>query len=1034
MRIYKKIIINTSVLLYSVLLTFVSCGPGVKTSSSLMNYLLSSLGMTTNSGGSVPNSATIPYSPTDTPVSLPADFGSNGPVAILFISALDQVDRYKSLEIRFSNSMNQSSVEADFSISGIDSAGNPVTLSGPGKGGTFYWASGTRLIFDPYQELKQNTSYTISLSSASVTNTSDPISDYSATFVTEPDYMINTQISGYGVGQLNTNKKDITFPDSGSLTLTSSFTNPISGTNPITSIKLKHMGTTDEYVICAASPCLMIGNLLSNLNLKTVSPSGIQAFKGGNSYYYEITTSAGKIFKRYFGFNYGKVNSSPYNLIPYGGSAVMDNAQTLPLFSKILEKFAKGDYKVSGPPTNSPQSFPEFLTLPQSTSTSSLSGRCIDYWTPTTNDFPVSINRIQTYGDSTGTYGEGYCGASGNTNTLGITTSVPLMGTLNMWLDAYVFTGDNVGSGTVTGLNIPPTYSSQQNITASIYVQSDGVLGSDIGGKYADFNLAVLGYGHDSSSLMSLFNGDTFYFTAKAFAAPYDGSVPSGCIANTPMTARAKINGSAGIVDSSGNLSITIKTPYTVNDTSTGNFYVSEWWKCIDIPSGLTLRAATDDLADALTPIVEAIADTTTDQVTPPITQAVLKDVVQRVAGNVMNSVIGSLKNPGMGITLPPYLPEPLANFPLSLKLQFREDSVVKSDGTNKGIVGSADVGLVAQNPISTGDSRYHGHLIPSGNGFVSTKPSSAAMTNAYQFSQSNANPGLLLSLTADTVTQVAYSLWQNGALNLVINEAFIDTIETYAGSSSLFQLTASLLNASALINILAPGQDTLVGIDPNTLALVPAIEPTDSIDIDVWAISSPNGSLVPLTSSSGIPLLEINFSDLEMAIFGRRPDSSRYLISTARVSLKGRGPFGFTTFSNPTGDVNYQNLNAISLYIDNETYPLYYTLDILEGTQFNPFGLDPKGIYSVLDPLIPDLIVPLLNNILKEIPLARQIAVPSITHPTNGTSCYLKATTDLLKLKVFPIPNTESYPYLFAALQFQGSAASDPGVLVTCP
>lgn len=1007
----------------------------------MLDSFLSSIGIPIDDGGSIPGTSnTINYTETDTPATLPVDFGSAGPQVLLNLASLTQVDRYKSLEIVFSEPMVASTVKADF----VFTEDNGTLLPGPPteKGGTFYWKSGGRLVYDPYRELKANTTYKLTLTSASKGLEGGNLQPYTVSFTTEPDYYITMSLNGTGVGPANS-QKDLTYldatPGTISMNLNASFSNP-SNPNQIQSIKLKHMGSTAEHVICAASPCDMTAPLASSLNLNTFSgaKAGLKPYQGGNAYEFQISTADGKTFRRSFGFNYGKVNSSPYALISNASAAVFDEAQTLKLFSNILQRFAHADFKITN------KTFNDFSGSPKVTDVTPLRDpdgngnfsdrRCIDFWSITANDFPITVNYVKTYGDMAGQFGNGYCGVAGNTGAFNITAS--FLGNLPMWLDVYI-----------NNVVVPPLApDNTTNITDLIYVQSDGVMGVDLNGKRSVIDITTIGYSHDCTGLACLLgNDDTYGFSTTATLNP-----------NSPYTsrlARAKANAS---FDSSGKIAVAIKTPYTPTDGINGNFYVSEWTNNLNV-AGVNLLAATDTLGSWLSPITESVANNAVPQATPYITQSMLRDIVERVSVEAMNAVLVSLNNPGLDVTLPDYLPAPLNNFPLSLRLMAQNDAIVKSDGTNKGILTSASVSLVAKAPLANTDPNYHGHQLATG--FVSTRPipTGTAMAKTYPFSRSNANPGLLLTLNADTVTQAAYSLWQNGALNLRINKQFINQIKQYAGSDPLFELTQELVKVGTLLNILSPGRP-LVGLKPSDpTKFVPNVSATDDVDIDVYAIHAPNGEF-KFGGASALPTLVVNFTDLELRIYGRRlpgtdvgsgssvpcsaaaadtaANSCRYLLNTVRVSLKGDGSFNFIPFVNPdpTGKPQYNNLNALSLVIRKDEASMSYTMDILEGPTFNPFGLDPKGIFQVVDPLIRSLIVPLVNNVLRQVPLPSSLTLDAITNSSSGNKCNLQSTTDKLRLVTIPIPNSEAYPYLFGGLQFQGAFASNPGNAISCP
>ncbi|TGL64594.1 Ig-like domain-containing protein [Leptospira sarikeiensis] len=1026
----------TRFFLISLIFIFALIRCGGEKQGSLSDAIFSTLGIATDSGGSLPPSASLtPYKDTDEPAVLPVDFGTAGPQALLNLSATDQVDRYKSLEIVFSEPMQQSTVNGDFVLT--EKTG--TLLPGPAsqKGGSFYWKSGGRLIFDPYKELKPNTTYKLTLTGASKGLEGGDLQAYAIEFTTEPDYLISATLNGTSVGPANSSK-DLTYVDAApgtiAMNLNASFTSPVTGTNSIQTIKLKHLSSTAEHVICAAPPCDMTAALASSLNLNSFSggKATLKPFQGGNSYIFEITTANGKVFRRSFGFNYGKVNTTPYALITNGAAAIVDETQALKLFGQILERFTKNDYKITG------KSFSDFSNNPKSTA--KRTSYCIDYHS--------EISFIRSFGDSTDPdNGDGYCGGAG-VNPGAFVGNGCFLGCSDFDMDVYI-----------TGVNIPAMTGTDPTITAGLTVPANNNLKVSINGRKAIINLAIIARNRSSIGLGLVGSGSKFYFTTIAEVNLNETTSPRAAVANTNT-----------LVDSNGEFNIAIKTPLTAaalpTNVATDNFYTKEWSDHLRVKNNAGTLDSVDYVdstswaADLLSSVTASIANDMVPALKPAITQSMLKDVIQKVAPNALNAVVTSLANPGLDVVLPDYLPTPLQSFPLSLKLKFQTDVVPTVSGANKGLVGSASVALVAKTPLGTSDPNYHGHQLATG--FVSTRPvpTADALTKTFPFSKSSTNPGLLLTLTADTVTQAAYSLWQNGALNLRINKPFIDSITAYAGTDPLFQLTQELVKVGTLLNILAPGRSTLVGLNPSDSSkLVQNVNSNDDVDIDVYAIHAPNGEF-KFGGANSIPALTVNFTDLELRIYGRRPNgtqigyptlssitcssaaadnaanSCRYLLNTVRVSLKGDGSFNFIPFVNPdpVNKPQYNNLNAMSLVIKKDENSMAYTLDILEGGSVNPFGLDPKGIFQVVDPLIRSLIIPLVNNVLRQVPLPKSLNVSAITNYSSGAVCNLQSTTDKLKLITIPIPNTEPYPYLFGGLQFQGAAATNPGSVVQCP
>ncbi|WP_108927962.1 Ig-like domain-containing protein [Leptospira johnsonii] len=1033
-------------------------------SGGMLDSFFSSIGIPVDGGGSVPRTVNnINYTETDTPATLPVDFGTTGPQAALNLASFDQVDRYKSLEIVFSEPMDRNTVFTSFTLREKTGPSSFAPLPGPSspaaesKGGVFYWKSGGRLIFDPYRELKSNTTYQLSLTSDAKGIEGGTLTAYTAEFTTEPDYYVTMSLNGKSVGPGNS-VNDLTYADAlpGTLAmnLTASFTNPVAGTNYIKSIKLKHMGSSVTYDVCNSPsvPCDMTNALASSLNLNGLS-DGLKPFQGGNSYVFEITNSAGKVFQRSFGFNYGKVNSNPYNILTKGAAAVLDEAQTLKLFGGVLERFARGDFRIKDPADNGIKTFANFSNAP--TSGTKRSGYCMNY---------DSFNFIRSYGDASdytsATFQDGYCGPNGTGSNQGAFTGYgcpPLSDCMNFDVDVYITSVNiptTVGASTTKDCNNLDITNATENIKACLKVNGNGDLGVTLRGKAATIGLIVVA--RNQGDIGGFLCGLAGSCAGTLFSFSMTSDLNYNITVKPVRTAKARTSSS---VDSNGNFVIQIKTPFSPTDPDTGNFYVSEW--AVNLTThDIVQRSSGSWLANLITSIGTDLANSMVAALAPKITQAMLGDVIQGVAPKALNSVVQSLKTPGLDITLPNYLPAPLANFPLSLQLQVEQDAVVRMSGSNKAVVASADLGLVtpAGSRLANTNPNYHGQ--GGAVGFVSTRPVPAtqALTGEYAFNNSAANPGLLLTLTADTVTQAAFSLWQNGALNLRINRQFIDTIVAYAGDDPLFQLTQELVKVGTLMNVLSPGRP-LNGLNPtDPTKLIRSVNSTDDVDIDVYAIHAPNGEFKWVGTAAQKPTLVVNFTDLELRIFGRRPNgtnigtdaapvicssaaadtaanSCRYLLNKARVSIKADGVFDFVPFVNPTGNTTYDKLNALKLVLNKDVGKMSYTLDILEGNAFNPFGLDPKGIFQVVDPLIRSLIVPLVNNVLRQVPLPRTLTISSLYHPTNNTTCNIKADTDNLMLKTFNVtPGSEPYPYLFGALQFQGTAASNPASTIVCP
>ncbi|HNH01584.1 MAG TPA: Ig-like domain-containing protein [Leptospiraceae bacterium] len=1018
--IAKKISLSISILFF---LLFLGCNPaaGGKKKNDISNLI--PLALTGGgSGYSEPNDGGVApsnYNSTDTQINLPNGttvtgncVPAEGQAASLCLISSDNVDRYKSLEIIFASGMDKKSVKTAFSLVSLDSG----ALPSPGgadlddadvsdKGGRFTWLSGRRLIFDPYKELKPNETYSLTISTDAKNTAGTPISSqYTTTFKTEHDFQITNLINGITLGGNN----DVTFNKSAPLLLISAFTNPQGAFINIAKITLFRLGTQNGYDVCVSS----CSGLLTSFNLNT---SAVPPVEGGNTYYYQIQTKDNKTYKRFFAFNWGDVSSAS-GLIANAATGVLDEGIMMKLLGQVVERFVKTDFKVKEGTQN--KTFNDFMGLP--TTSTKRTSHCINYG---------SFSFIRTYGDSGSALGDGYCGGSGENPGafFGAYNGILSWGS-DVFFDMDVY---------ISGASIPGLTNGVQTVEAAMNATSTDNLQIALKGRKAFINLEVVAKnrsGLGCVGICAIPSGSRFHFktTVEMNQSP------------TPTSLRTAITNN-NISVNNGVLSLGIK-PFTRGNVNDPNFTMAEWDSNLAV-GGMTLVNSDSWVSELLSFITNMIADGLVPQVRPKIVHAMLEDVVEKVAPNVLNAVLGSLQNPGINLNLPNYLPAPLANFPLNVAMKLQNDAQVRVIGANKGLVSSVDLGITYAGLVPVGGYRVQGGQ----QGIVSFKPP-GALDSTYPFSQISVNPGMLLSLHTDSVTQAAYHMWRARAIDLNMDETFIDTINQYAGTSDLFKLTKTLLKASPIISILAPGRSTLIGVKNGPFTRLPPIGDQDPITFALEPIQAPVIKLVPPVGI-GIPQVRANLTDLQMAIVGKRTSSAEYpcsagpitardtgtscfyTISTVRVSIDAMASFGFKTFSNPTSNPSLNNINAIYVQIDPNTN-FYYSIDVREGNTVNPYGLDPEAIRSVVDPLVKSLVVPLVNNILKEIPLPPKLSFPALVDKnagaSGGTNCQLNVQTTAINLSTIATPSTESY--VLNKVQPLGAYATNPGALVECP
>jgi hypothetical protein len=937
------------------------------------------------------------------------DFGQTGPEAFLVLCSETEVDRYRNLEIRFSEPMNKTTVEANFTI-----LKEGASLPGPSPGGVFIWKSPQRLFFDPYRELSSVSSYSISITSGAQTVDGKSLKDYNVSFQSAHDYLMTSTITQGTNTILLNQEKDITFQKtSGDLVLNTSWQNSAGIDTTVSKIVFNKIGNVLNGIPNSSAKEICSGNCTGNpisINLSTdplFSNSPLSLTDGGNTYYYEITTKTGAKYQRFLSFNWGNV-TNPNNMINNVASGVLDQTQMLKMLERLIELFTEAKFKVTN------KTFNNFASQP--TATGKNTTKCINYG---------NFSFITNYGDNTT---GGYCGGDGdNPGAFQATTWAGCFGNAELDMDVYV-----------SQISIPPTVGGLSTVEADLGVNGNGEIGIDLKGRKAYLTLEVVA--KNRNSLLCLVGaGNKFHFRTRVELNP-----PSNY---SIRLARARNTLS---VDGSGNLGLIVKTPHSASDDINGNFHIQPWVDNL-VVEGMDLIDSTNWVTNILSPITEIIADQLVPQVKPAITQVVLKSIVQNVAPNVLNAIVGTLKDPGIDITLPSYLPAPLANYPLSVKVQLSNDAQVRSQSGNKGIVASVHAGLFAKTPLAAGSQRQHANMSICGSGcMIYTKDPTVPLipiANHAPFNQSATTPGFLLSMHSDSVTQAAYHLWKNRAIDLNIDSTFISSVNSYAGDDPLLKLTDSILKVSAITAIIAPGRQVLYGLDTNNNLLQP-ICANDDVRFKLDPLMPPVARMIDNTgfdpANSNQPNMQISFNDLQITIQGRRtdsstacttkrgaPDNAYYTLATIRVSMKSNAAFRIVAFDNPNTVPN-EFQNALNLKVFTEG--LVYSLDVLEGPTYNPYGLDPAGIKSVFDPLVTSLVVPLVNSILNRVPLPPDVPFSALNRPTSTAACLVSAKRDhALEINSLPVPSVDaaSNPYLFANVQLKGNALVDPKFLL---
>lgn len=855
--------------------------------------------------------------------------------------------------------------------------------------------------------------------------------------------------------------------------------------NSIATLKLKRLGnSSDGYTICSGNCSSSTGSFTINLTTSSIPP-----IQGGNIYYFEIQTIL-KTYYKSITFLYGNQVADPDSAQSDIAYAFMDGSPGgLGMLSSLLEKFIMSDgsgavyrtatltkgsaaitvnsstgitsgflaegagiqgnslvLNVSGNTItlNKPiaktgsgvsvifsngqnnnfkidgKIFSDFSAQP--TSNTRRTSSCIDYYS--------NITYIRNYGDSTGTYGDGYCGGAGD-NPGAFQADASLINTATFDMDVFI-----------TRLYLPGTRNSYQNVKASLTPNGVDDLGISMWGQYAEIDLSVVAKNRSGIGCIWLICGvganNKFYFTTTATLNK--GGVNSS-------TYRLSKSRNTLTIDASGNLALRIKgnpdfRANSVDDPESGNFHISPWTQNLDVTgrdgNPMYFEDSTSSLAnfaDSILGMVTDLAGGMVPKVKGRIVQSMLVDIIQKVAPNVLNSVLSQLKmdatHDGINVNLPDYLPTPLNSVGLNVGVQLETASsgLVGVNGLGTGYLkASTRIGMTATNSI-TSNGRPP---IPMGtNSFLVYKTSGKLADQSERLGTGNGKySGVLLALHPDAVNQAVYHLWKNGAINLTLNKDFIETIKAFRSSTRLVEVFENLLRAENMLKILAPGSSKIVARDPNGVDV--EILPTDQIEIIINPVTLPVVRPVPISELAQVPCpdnigncviprVQADLGDMELKIIGRKcPNgacgSTVYDIVKVRANISSKADFGFVAFSNPKNNLDMNGLTAVKILISSNE--LKYTLEVLEGTNNNPLGLDPQGLWEILDPTVKNLIVPIVNYVLEEIPLPKpQACGISMISPT-GTGPAIQTVpvrvADYVSGKEFILVNTKlsSYNY----------------------
>ncbi|GBF50409.1 Ig-like protein [Leptospira ryugenii] len=969
-----------------------------------------------SSGSNPVDSRQTPVDPISFAPNLPTavGFGSSGP-EVRFLFLTNSVDRYKPLEFEFSEAMDPVSVSNALTIKNITT---DTVLSNF----SLRWTSPVNLSIRFGEELNSDQLYEVEISSiARNANLNASLLVFRQSFRTEKAIQISrsllvntTQMFPIGTNKgIVLNKNTTT-----SLRLNIAVNHP-EVTKEILLCKLGLLDSSNPLaVVCSSMVAtgvkLCSGDCTASLSFDLLNSSILPPNIGSNLYFIRVETLAGSFSYFSVNFQYGELAADPNSKLPKIANLMIGQDSGIGAISELITRFAKGNFKLYDTLSSSDKSLNQFINKK---SNHFPGGNCIPWPSAKLASAP-SPNKI----DYLSTIGP-FCGIE-VTGTIFESNAYPdvnYRAKADIYITSLTIDESSFPSGD-TNLNF------QFDIKNGIF--DINILGKKLRGKFS-IVLKV-----EEIEFFDYLLANTLVYYGQSIPGTDGDEVSFAYNEDPPVeVARRAFVRSLLQVNAQGKLNLTVQ-PYSFPSNFQSNI------DCLSLPSTVSpsyvfaCNPFASDWANHIqvnqvtgTGAVAAIVADVINQQIPSlknkIVQNVLKDVTERVTPEILNNILGQLDS-GILIGLPDYLPKPLNQVVLKLNANLEQDTAAKQDGTNFGLEGSLNASLVTcvkdslnRCPWDVGYTRPSFPVSPYGTqSYIRTKSNLSFSSN---LANTSANPGVLLKLHPDLINQALYHLWWNGGFNFEIDKPFIESINQFAGSSSLLNLTTSLLKADPIVTIFAPGQNNVKtangAIYPND-DIVLSLQPVHPIYLEKGELSG-NATLEQTK-------LKISFADLEITIRGKRSDSQRpncpsleckdgnlYTIAKVRISLKSNANLSFGKYALPNcvGTCTFSSSilasignPSLRIVTSKDIGELFYLIEPLEGQVNNPLALRPSGIKEIVNPLVKSLIVPLLNNITRDIPLPKLRA------------CGM----ELYDLETLPIPGNESETYVLLHAKVQ--------------
>ncbi len=425
--------------------------------------------------------------------------------------------------------------------------------------------------------------------------------------------------------------------------------------------------------------------------------------------------------------------------------------------------------------------------------------------------------------------------------------------------------------------------------------------------------------------------------------------------------------------------------------------------------------------------IVDAILDAFTkslskeDQFGIITLGSVTYSLVTQVMSKFLNAVFIPFQRGEVGINFSSYLPAPFNKASASIMMSFQNMGIFSKAGGSSGLEASINGALLARNGhLFTDNGRKKEDLT----GLVPNLPkyvSAAGIENKSTFltvapgglpfgtegSESLVNAGFTtnaVALSPDVVNQMLYSLWREGVFNIDYDSNFSDTLSIFSHTPVMRDLADGLLVTGQLLPVLDPFRawEDFKADRLGSLFGPETVSPHDTMMFRIKFFTPPTLTTTLAELREDVPIMNIDFGDGAIEIKGRREDGSIYHIVNIRLGMKAKTKFSISYFSNPKNISAMDKFVAFKLGLLKGKENFQYVVSVDDGQQANPMKLDPTRVKSIVSAIIPDVVVPILDSVMSELPLQRldacgmqfqNMAIASLDE--NATEPYIALTFD---------------------------------------